>query len=392
MTTQAEGFVWTSAPMATDRTPGWRAFREPGDVHQGADGMWFLTSPEAVQSAARRPQIFSSALAYGVLQSPVPLIPLAIDPPDHKKYRTVLDPMLAPRVIDAMAESLRHQARELVETFADRGECDAVADLARLYPTQVFLTLFGMPLEDRDQFILWAETIIEHASPDGSLEPAPELVAASDALVKYLQGYIDQKRSRPADDMLSRVLELSGEDAWSNDEVLGLCFLFTLAGLDTVTAAIGFSLLQLARNPDVRRQMVGDPKLVVPVMEELLRLELPAPMSPRVTTEEAEVCGHVIPAGSTVMLCYAAANRSPEAHPIPDEIDLNAGDHGHLTFGSGIHRCLGSHLARRELRLVLEEFHKLIPDYDVAPGAEPEVVWPAGNLHLTSLPLVFPRR
>jgi len=378
--------------MARDRTAGWASFLEQGDVCQASDGLWMLNSPDAVQFATRRPEIFSSALAYGVLQAPVPLVPLGIDPPDHKKYRKVLDPMLAPKVIDNMADELRIQARELIEVFAGNGECDAVADLARLYPTQVFLTLFGMPLEDRDQFIDWAETIIENASPDGSVEPAAALVEASGALVSYLQGYIDAKRTRPGDDILSRILSFTGEDAWSNDEVLGLSFLFTLAGLDTVTSAIGFSLLQLARNPEVRHRLAGDRSQVVPVMEELLRLELPAPMSPRVTTQAVDVMGRSIPAGATVMLCFGAANRHPGGREHPDQLDPEQVDQGHFTFGSGIHRCLGSHLARRELRLVLEEFHALIPDYEVRPGFEPEIVWPSGNFHLTELPLVFAAR
>ncbi len=124
----------------------------------------------------------------------------------------------------------------------------------------------------------------------------------------------------------------------------------------------------------------------------LLRLELPAPTTPRVATQDVEVCGVRIPAGSPVMLCLATANRDPARFEHPDGIDLTQADRGHLSFGGGIHRCLGSHLARRELRLVVEEFHRLIPDYEIRSGFEPEVVWPAGTLHLRSLPLVFAPR
>jgi cytochrome P450 len=109
-----------------------------------------------------------------------------------------------------------------------------------------------------------------------------------------------------------------------------------------------------------------------------------------VTTQDVEVCGTTIPAGSTVMVCIATANRDPARFDDPDEIDLDRSDFAHLSFGGGIHRCLGSHLARRELRLVVEEFHRLIPEYEIAPGFEPQVAWPSGTLHLTSLPLVFP--
>ncbi len=390
MTLTDPTFRLEDVPMAADRTAGWRAFIDHGDVFQATDGTWFLTSTEAVQFGHRHPEIFSSAGAFAALSSPVPLIPIGIDRPDHIRYRRVLDPMLAPRVVNGMEDGLREQVRELVARFAGTGRCDAVADLARLYPTQVFLTLFGLPLEDRDRFIHWSETIIEGTAARSTAEPGPEVIEAGAELFGYLQGHIETKRSQPSDDMLGRVLALAGDESWTDDEVLGLCFMLTLAGLDTVTASIGFILMHLARNPDVRRALVADPALVGPAIEELLRLELPAPMTPRLTTEDVEVCGQLIPAGSTVMICLATANRDGDVFDHPDDIDLGQSDRGHFTFGGGIHRCLGSHLARRELRLVVEEFHRLIPDYEIEAGFEPTVVWPSGTLHLTSLPLVFP--
>ena len=186
------------------------------------------------------------------------------------------------------------------------------------------------------------------------------------------------------------MLALQGDDAWSTEEALGLAFLFSVAGLDTVTGAIGFVMLFLARNPELRRRMLADPSLVGPVIEEALRLEPPAPTTPRVTTQDVDVCGVRIPAGSPVMLCLATANRERADYQQPDDLDLAQADRGHVTFGGGIHRCLGSHLARRELHLVVEEFHRMIPEYEVAPGFEPVVVWPSSTLHLASLPLVFP--
>jgi cytochrome P450 len=390
MATATGAFELNDAPMAKDRTAGWQFVRDGGSVIRAADGTWLLTSAETVRFAHQHPEIFSSARAFDGLGSPVPLIPLAVDPPDHRKFRRILDPMLAPRVINTMEDVLRKQVRALVRTFADTGRCDVVDDLARLYPTQVFLTLFGMPIEDRDQFIAWVDMIIDHSNNNSTADPAPEVTEAAIALFGYLQGHVDVKRSSPGDDILSRVLSLEGEEAWSNDEVLGLCFLFTLAGLDTVTAAIGFVMLHLARDPQLQRRLQAEPSMVGPVIEEVLRLELPAPLTPRVTTEDVEVDGELIPAGSPVMLCLGTANRQLGNLTHPDTIDVGQADRGHLAFGGGIHRCLGSHLARRELRLVVEEFTALIPEYHVEPGADPEVVWPSGTLHLRSLPLVFP--
>jgi cytochrome P450 len=389
MTVTTGSFRFSDAPMQRDRTAGWRFVRQAGEVFQDIDGTWYLTSLEAVRFAHRNPDIFSSARAFDELGSPVPLIPLAIDPPDHVRYRRVLDQMLAPRVINALEDGLRAQIRELIEGFSDSGMCDIVHDVARLYPTQVFLTLFGLPVADRDQFIEWSEAIIENATV-GAGEPPPEIIENAMALFAYLQGHVETKRVAPGDDMLSRILALSGEEAWSDREVLGLCFLFTLAGLDTVAAEIGFVMLHLARNPDLRARVVTEPDAVMPAIEEILRLELPAPTTPRVTVCDVEVCGVTIPADSPVMLCLATANREAGLGPHPDEVDPEQADRNHLSFGGGIHRCLGAHLARRELRLVVEEFHKMIPDYQLEAGFEPEIVWPSGTFHLRSLPLVFP--
>jgi len=375
--------------MASDRTAGWAYVRDGGDVYQGADGVWMLTSADAVQFAHRNPEIFTSGPAFDSLGSPVPLVPLAIDPPNHLRFRKVLDPMLAPRVINAMEDQLRVQIRELIEAFAANGSCDIVTDIARLYPTQVFLTLFGMPLEDRDMFIGWVEMMVENST--GGAAPTEEVMVAAMALFGYLQNFIDAKRAAPGDDLISAILALTGDEAWTNEEMLGLGFLFTLAGLDTVTATIGFVMLHLARTPEMRARLVADPALIGPTIEELLRLELPAPLTPRFTSREVEVCGATIPAGSHVRLCLATANRDAARFEQPDVANPDLGDRGHLSFGGGIHRCLGSHLARRELKLVVEEFHRLIPDYELAPGAEPRVVWPSGTLHLESLPLVFPK-
>ena len=156
-----------------------------------------------------------------------------------------------------------------------------------------------------------------------------------------------------------------------------------------MTAVIGFAFLDLARQPELRATIVDDPSTIPNVVEEILRLELPAPIVPRVTTTDVELGGQTIPAGSPVQVAIACPNRDAGEHPDPDSIVLGRADARHLGFGGGVHRCLGSHLARAELRLVLEEFHRRIPDYSLAPGAEPKVAWPAGTLGLDHLPLVL---
>ena len=141
-------------------------------------------------------------------------MPIAIDPPEHVRYRRVLDPMLAPRVINAMEDELRRQVDQIIGAFLAEGAFDAVGDLARLYPTQVFLTVAGMPLEDRDQFIEWSEFIIENSTA-GLDDAAPEVLVAAGAVFAYINGFIEKKRVEPGDDILSKVLALQGEDTWT---------------------------------------------------------------------------------------------------------------------------------------------------------------------------------
>jgi len=381
---QQAGF-YESAPMALDRSVGWRYVRERGDVFE-ADGMWYLTSLEAVRFALHHPEIFSSAGGYDI-GSPIPMVPLMIDPPDHARFRRLLDPMLSPRVVNGLEESLRGQAAQLVEPLVGQGCCDVITDLAELFPTQVLLTLFGLPVADRDKFRVWSDALTSDAA---KREATPAQLEAGAALLGYLQEHVSWKRSHPgSDDMIGRLLAVSDDEGLSEFDILGMCFLFVLAALDTTTGAIGFTLYHLARRPELRSAVVDDPALITPLIEEVLRLELPAPMVPRRTTQDVEVAGVVIPEGAKVHICMATANRESSAGAAPDEIDLSAAGRAHLSFGGGIHRCLGSHLARRELRLIVEEFHARIPDYELPEGFEPRIAWPTGTYHLESLPLVF---
>jgi cytochrome P450 len=378
--------------MATPegRAATWQKMRGRGDAYQLPDGRWMLTSAEAVQLAYREAAMFSSAAMEGVHAGlPVRTIPTAIDPPEHRPFRRLLDPMFAPRVVSAVDDELRRQVRELVSAIAAQGRCDVMGDIAARYPTSVFLAMFGLPLGDRDQLLEWVSTMVEQTHRSG--DEARELSeGASWALYHYMEQRIEEKRAAPGDDMLSQIVTLEGDEAWPLADVIGFCINLTAAGLDTVTAAIGSALLYLARDPQLRRRVQDDDGAAIAFLEEILRLEPPAPMFPRLLTRDVEIDGVAIAAGSTVMINVATANRDPRVYEDPDRLDLDRSELGHFTFGRGIHRCLGSHLARRELRLVLEEFHRQIPDYAVAPDFEPRVEWPSGTVRLRELPLVFP--
>jgi len=378
---------YDQAPMWDGRTAVCDYWRQAGDVYRAGD-IWYVTSFEGVRYAQKHPELFSSAHAFDAISAAIRLIPIAVDPPQHVNYRRVLDPMLGPKRMDQLEDSLRAQVRAHIDAFADNGECDVVADLAVKFPTQAILTLFGLPQEDLPQFLDWVAGLIKNTSVNSIADvPTERQLECSLQLFGYLQEHITSKRAHPCDDMLSNILALTGDDAWTDAELLGLCFLFVLAGLDTVTGAIGFCMLNLALDGAQRARLIENPRLIAPFVEEVLRLEGPVPVVPRVTTADVEIAGTVIPASSRVLLVLATANRETPRSGNPHQIDLEE-KAGHLAFGGGIHRCLGSHLARRELRLTIEEFHSRIPEYQLA--GTPTVMWPSATIHLKSLPLVFP--
>lgn len=372
-------------PFAHDRSRAWRELREGGEVVTSGEEV-VLTSAAAVEFAAKRPQIFSSAKAFDVLGSPVPLVPIAIDPPDHTRFRRMLDPFFSPKKMAEREPELRRQAGELIDAIVAKGECEVMADLATPFPSQVFLTLFGLPMADRDRLVHWKDAILQFTDP-GSGEPTPEVLTYALELFTYLNEHIAERRTDTSgSDMLTQLIHDTEDGGMDDTEILGLCFMFVLAGLDTVTSAVGFSLAKLAGDAELRQKISADFALIPAFIEDMLRVDGPVPFAPRVTTEEVEVAGRVLPKDTRVMLSYGSADRDPTRYDDADEVHLD-GKTVHFAFGRGPHRCLGSHLARLELRLILEEWHTRIPEYSLVDGKPPQVPWPTGTMGLQSVPL-----
>lgn len=380
-TLDAPELSFASLPMAANRGVGWNAVRDAGRVVY-IDGWYYLSHREDVLAALRNPELFSSKKAFDVLGSPLPLVPISFDPPEHTRFRKILQPFFSPKTLNEMLPSLQKQALDIIDDVVTKGECEVVADIAIPYPSQVFLTLFGLPLEDRDRLIAWKDSVIALAdSPtlEGhDLTPAMELLA-------YLTEAVNERRANPGPDILSQVL--TGDDALDDAEVMGLSFLFVLAGLDTVTAAMSMALLELARNPELRTTLRDNPDQMSVFVEEIVRLEPPAPMLPRVTTTEVTIGDFTLPADARVRLCVAAINRDDSDAISTNDVVMDGKVHRHWGFGGGPHRCLGSHLARMELTLVLDEWLKRIPEFSVEQGYEPHIIFPAQTFALERLPL-----
>lgn len=373
--------AYADLPMARDRGEGWAALRDLGPVLVG-DGWYYLTRREDVLAALRHWEVFSSRIPYDDMISPVPLVPLGFDPPEHTRYRQLLHRYFSPQTLIAVLPSLQAQAAEIISEIAQRDRCEVMAQLATPYPSQVFLTLFGLPLEDRDRLVAWKDAIIalSLANDPSSVDLSPTV-----ELYGYLAEAVAQQRKDPFPGMLSELLR--GADALSDNEAIGLSLVFVLAGLDTVTATIGATMLELARRPELRAGLRDDADGIAVFVEEMIRLEPAAPVVGRSTTRPVTVAGVELPAGAQVRLCLGAINRDGTDERSGDELVLDGKVHKHWGFGGGPHRCLGSHLARMELRLIVAEWLARIPDFELAPGFVPEITWPSATCALPALPL-----
>ena len=370
-------------PFAHDRDAAWHMLLAPGKVAVSDAGVYFLSGADVVEEAARNPELFSSQGAFDLVGSPFPMVPIAFDPPEHTRFRRVLDKFFGPRRMAERAPELREQVGKLIDQIMAAGSSpEVMSALAIPFPSQVFLTLFGLPLGDRDLLIGWKDAVLEFSAAEGAA-PSPETLAQGSELLSYLNGHLADRRGSDSDDLLSQLLSDSSDGALTVEEIIGLCFLFLIAGLDTVTAATGFALYELARNPALRATLIDDEEAVTHFIEEVLRINPPVPYVPRMTTAEVTVAGVTIPAGSNCWLGLGTANRDPARYPDADVIHQRRDNH--FTFGRGPHRCLGSHLARLELRLIIEEWNRRIPTYSVLE--EPTVGWPCGTLHFRELHL-----
>ena len=342
------------------------------DMPSGARGV-LLSRKEEIMETLRHPEIFSSNMDAVDLKNKRPMIPLQIDPPEHKKFRKLLDPLFAPRKMALMDDEVSALVNQLIDGFVDRGKVDFAKEFSIPFPSQVFLTLLGLPLEELDRFLTMKDGIIrpDHVTGKlyGSQEAGDYQQKIADSVYDYFNEILDQREVERRDDLLSHFLDAEVEgDRLSREDILDICFLFLIAGLDTVTATLDCMFAFLAQHPEQRRQLVEDPALIPNAIEELLRWETPVMGIARVAVADTELAGCPIHAGDQVMVMIGSANTDEAEFPDGDVVRFDRDVNPHIAFGGGIHRCLGSHLARLELRVALREWHKRIPEYEVEPG------------------------
>jgi cytochrome P450 len=382
-----------SPDFADDPQPAYHRMQNECPV-QRSEGMFGghnvnLSRYEDVMWAMRHPEVFSSKDVVNI-GNDMPLIPLSVDPPDHRKYRRLLDPEFSPTKMADLEPEARALVNRIIDEFVANGKCEFHEDFATPLPSTIFLALIGLPQSDLPQFLRWRDDTIR---PDAKNEQEATEIreAAGAAISKYFETALEEKRRNPDDRLLSRIVaaEVEGRPL-TQAEMLGMCHLLLLGGLDTVTATLDCMISYLAQHPERRRAIVSDPSLMDPAIEELLRHQTPVMMVPRVIAQDCEMGGVSLSAGDSATLLIGAANVDAEEFDDPDEVRLDRGANRHLAFGGGPHRCLGSHLARMELRVAMEEFHKRIPEYELAEGAE--VHFSPGIRQAENLHLVFPTK
>ena len=342
----------------------------------GLNGSVMVASRELTTETLGKPEVFSSAdlVEQGNTR---PLIPLGVDPPDHGRYRRLLDPLFAPRRMEAQEADIAERANHFIDAFIDRGSCNFTTEFAELFPSAVFLGLMGLPWEELETLVRLRDGLLHPGTAESTAEQRTAIQReTAQQVYAYFDRILDDREANPRDDVLSAIVGHGedgvalSEDPMSRDEALGTCFVLLTAGLDTVTDSLTCFWAYLAQNPDRRREIVADPAVIPHAVEELLRWETPVPMVVRWAREESRLGGEVVAAGHHVLVNLSAANLDPAEFADPLTVRFDRAGNRHLAFGGGAHRCLGSHLARRELRIALREWHRRIPEYTLAPDYE----------------------
>jgi hypothetical protein len=308
--------------------------------------------------------------------------PVTFDPPRHRQLRKLLQPSFSPARVARLEPEIRARAISSIEEVLAGGKADGSKQYGLPIAINAVVYLLGVPLADEGLFAHWVDALVNvHGAADreGSLRAAQEMM-------QYFTGLIAEHRENPKDDLLSLILEDEehGVDL-TEPELYGLVFLFLTAGLDTAWKVIASSLHHLATHDDDRRRLVAQPELIPAACEEFLRFYAPTLMG-RVATQDTELGGRQIRRGDLLLLCNGAANRDPAVFHDPEKFIVDRDDARHISFGSGVHRCIGAPIGQLEVRIALEEWLKRIPEFRLAdPDAVqwiPGPIWGAYNVDL----------
>jgi cytochrome P450 len=365
---------WTENPF-----PIWQELRaECPVVHTKRFlGCYLPTTYEAVKQIAYDTEHFSSRriivrdIRPEITQSAPPI---TSDPPAHKPAKQLLLPPFTPDAMKKLEPRVRSICNELIDGFIADRKVDAAARYTRHIPVRAIAHMLGIPEKDGDLFIKWIHEILELGISSDEI-----LMRAVYEMNDYFAGHIAQRKQHPTDDLISTLMQARDKDGQplSDHHVLGSLRLLLIAGIDTTWSAIGASLWHLAKTPADRKRLVAEPDLLPTAIEEFLRAYAPVTMA-REVMKETTISGCPIKPGNMVLLSFPAANRDPAMFADADKVIIDRKENRHAAFGLGIHRCVGSNLARTEMTVAIEQWLKRIPDFQLDTAGE--VTWSEGTV------------
>jgi len=342
--------------------------RTPTSAHPGPV---IVSARRAVLDVLHNPRVYSSA-SGSRLAPRRPLAPVNLDPPLHTAWRTALDPLFAPARINSLCPTITRVAADLIEGFADADEIDFAAQFSVPFPTQVLMVLLGLPLEDLPWLTDLTQGVVQPhraiGKPRDDAEALDYQGVMSDWAYDYFQEAIDKRAQQPADDVLTELLAIKVDGTCADsDQLLEVCFTLLTEGVAPMSAALDCVFALLAEHRELRQQVIANPRRA---LEELLRWVTPVSFVSRTATTDTVLQGCPIMAGQRVVARLSDANSDPTEFEDAGTLRPCREVNRHMAFGAGIHRCLGSHLARAQILVALQEWHRRIPEYSVERPSE----------------------
>lgn len=355
----------------------------PGMLHP--EGGWYVMHYEDIRRVYEEHETFSTVTVaefQRVVGETFPSIPLSLDPPHHTRYRKFLNPHFTPVALKKLEGWVRALAVEMIEEHAGKGELDIAYDFGRIYPVRIFMDLMGFPREMFEQFLQWEFDILHSGDPE-------RVMGALKGVIAWLRGFIADRERDPDDKLVTQLVRGTIEGRpLTDDEKIGIVWFLWLGGLDTVASTISQMFRRLAQDQALQQRLRDEPELINSAVEEFLRTQ-PLVNSSRTVTRDTEWLGVTMKAGDRIFVLNSVGNFDEGQFKRPAEFDPARHANRHFTFIGGVHICLGAPLARRELRILLEEFLARIPPFRVKPGADTTVN--PGLLSIRNLPIVWDR-
>ena len=309
---------------------------------------------------------------------------ISSDAPDHTPERRLMLPFFSPKAVEKYRPHTQELCRRLIREFIERGEADIAEEYARQIPPRIIAAILGIDPDMSDEFTAWVQGVLELGLQDEEIREH-----YSEIIRNFFVGEIKDRMENPGDDLISFLLqaELDGEPVPMH-VIRGNVGLMLVAGIDTTWSSIGSALWHLASHPEDRQRLVDEPELIPTAIEEFLRAYSPVTMA-RVASKDTMLGDREVKEGDRVMLTFPAANRDPAVFENPEEVIIDRQHNRHVAFGSGIHRCAGSNLARMEMQVAIEEFLKMVPEFELADPDK--VTWAGGQVRgPRNLPVTFP--